>query len=285
MAILTSCGTSDAPPETTVQPVVEEGINVPILMYHHFDDAVSSDMIVKEETFEMHMRTLKDAGYTAITFDELIAYVETDAKLHEKVVCITMDDGYLSNYEIAYPILQKYNMNATIFVVGAAVGWTRYRETDHPYIPKFTWAQGLEMLRSGTIDIQCHTYDMHHWPPFEIGDRVIRPDFMPIEGESEEEYRLTLEGDIKAFKLLSKIELGKEPFAFAYPSGKYCDQSERILKEQGFKVTLTTRSHSNRVIKNSPESLYLLGRYTINDSVTAEKLLEIVGGQPLLKKH
>ena len=85
----------------------DEVMEIPILMYHHFADDVQNDMIVSKDTFEMHMRALSESGYTTVTFDELIAYVEDGRPLPEKPICITMDDGYLSNREIAFPILQK----------------------------------------------------------------------------------------------------------------------------------------------------------------------------------
>lgn len=148
-----------------VRAEVPEGVQVPILLYHHFSEQGSG---VTPETFELHMRTLAEAGYTAVTFDQLVNYVQRRGELPERPVCITMDDGYLSNYEIAWPILERYGMKATIFVIGSSVGHTeRYKDTEYPITPHFTWEQGREMVRSGTVDLQCHTYDMHQWAPYE----------------------------------------------------------------------------------------------------------------------
>ncbi|MBQ8835944.1 MAG: polysaccharide deacetylase family protein [Clostridia bacterium] len=280
LCLLTSCGVNNtAASESDSVSDIQKEADIAILMYHHFDSNVTSDMIVSAETFDMHMRTLKEAGYTAVTFDELVDYVENGTPLPDNPVCITMDDGYLSNYTIAWPILQKYGMKATIFVVGAAAGWTHYRDTDYSYIPKFTWEQAREMENSGYVDIQSHTYDLHHWPPYEVGDRVIRPNALPLEGETDAEYTNVLIDDIEKYTAVFQKELGKTPFVLAYPNGKYNDLCEEIMHEHGFKVTLTVNSHPNRLVYGDESSLYLLGRYTVNNSVTAEKLLSTVSGE------
>ena len=89
----------------------------------------------------------------------------------KKPVVITFDDGYLSNYQYAYPILKETGMVATIFVIGATVGNTEhYKNTNYPITPHFTFQQGAEMVASGIISIQSHTYDMHQWAPYETSD-------------------------------------------------------------------------------------------------------------------
>lgn len=245
-------------------------------MYHHFDENAASDMIVNPETFDMHMRTLRDAGYTAISFDMLIDHVENGTPLPEKPICITMDDGYLSNYTYAYPILEKYGMTATVFVIGATSGWTHYRDTEYQIIPYFSWEEAREMQNSGVMNIECHTYDMHHWAPYETGDRPLRENILPIENESEEEYEAFLRNDINTYISISESEIGVTPTVLAYPSGKFTPQSDKILESLGFKVTLTTRSTSNLIIEGNSRSLRLLGRFTVTDDITAEELLEMI---------
>ena len=106
------------------------GEYIPVLMYHHFaerDMGNGNGMVVSTEDFEDHLRYLKSAGYQFITLEklhELWEKAEKDKsrtgeglKLKKKYVCITMDDGYYSNYELAYPLLEKYQAAASVFAV------------------------------------------------------------------------------------------------------------------------------------------------------------------------
>ncbi len=272
-----TAATSQSQPIEVPAPVKPQKIALPILMYHHFDDNVTSDMIVTAETFESHIKALADAGYTAVTFDEVTDYVENGAPLPQKPICITIDDGYESTYDIAFPILKKYNMKATSFVIGVAMGWQTYKDTEHPDIPRFSWEQAKEMQDSGVIDIQCHTYDMHQWPPFEPEGAIVRPNVLKLDGESEEEYMQALEADFNAFIQIYEKELGKKPTVIAYPNGQYSKLAEKIAQANGFKVTLSTRHGSNKLTKGSGQNLYLLRRYTITNDFTEKGLLKLLG--------
>ena len=124
----------------------EISTQVPILMYHHLSEDVTNSEMVSPEQFEAQIRALSEAGYTGVSFDELQAYVLRGAPLPEKPVVITFDDGYESNYTLAYPILQKYGMKATVFLIAGDVG--------KPH--KLTRAQLAELVQSGLVSIQSH---------------------------------------------------------------------------------------------------------------------------------
>ena len=260
-----------------ISPYAESiGNRLPILMYHHFDEDVANDMTVSPAVFEEHMRALSEAGYTAIDFYELCDYVENGTPLPENPICITMDDGYLSNYEIAYPILQKYDMKATVFAIGSMLGLSNYPLTGYPITPYFTWEQAKDMQSSGAVDIQCHTYDMHHYAPYEDGAREVRENILPLDGESDRDYERFLASDISRFVAMSEKKLGKAPFALAYPNGECNAESEKILHSLTFKVTLTTNPHSNIIRVGDECSLHRLGRYTVTNGISANELLEML---------
>ena len=79
-------------------------IKLPVLIYHHFSEEEQNDspLVVGRENFKRQMKCLKDNGYHTISFRELVDFVEKGAALPEKPVLITIDDGYESNYTIAY---------------------------------------------------------------------------------------------------------------------------------------------------------------------------------------
>jgi peptidoglycan/xylan/chitin deacetylase (PgdA/CDA1 family) len=263
-----------------------DSVSVPILMYHHLvevesEDEVTENTIVSAETFESHIKALADDGYTGISFDQLTDYVENDGELPEKPIIITFDDGYLSNYEIAFPILQKYEMKATIFIIGISVGKDTYRDTndeEYSIIPRFSYEQANEMIQSGLISIQSHSYDMHHWKDFElILDGEFRKGVLPLEDESEEDYRANFTDDFNRAKLELETAVETELTVYAYPYGFYSELSETLLKELGIKVTLTVYSGINIISRNKPETLYLLKRFTINN-MPAQELLAMLSG-------
>lgn len=129
---------------------------IPTLMYHKIKDQVENteddqSMSVSTANFEAQLKALLEAGYTPINFKQLKDYLEGTSGLPKRPILITADDGYLCNYTKAYPILKKYNAQATFFVTSFYVGVTN--EHEH-----FTWEQAKEMEASGLIDIQSHTH-------------------------------------------------------------------------------------------------------------------------------
>ncbi|MFR2839533.1 MAG: polysaccharide deacetylase family protein [Zhenhengia sp.] len=137
------------------KPVYKKGY-IPTLMYHKIKDQVENteddqSMSVSTANFEARLKALLEAGYTPINFKQLKDYLEGTSGLPKRPILITADDGYLCNYTKAYPILKKYNVQATFFVTSLYVGITN--ENEH-----FTWEQAKEMEASGLIDIQSHTH-------------------------------------------------------------------------------------------------------------------------------
>ena len=251
--------------------------NVPVLMYHHIDEEGNDDVNISSELFEAQMAALAEEGYTAIFPDDLAAYVYEGKSLPDKPVVITFDDGYLSNYEYAWPILEKYGMKATIFVIGSTIGNTEhYKDTDYPITPHFSYEQGAEMVASGVISIQSHTYDMHQWAPYEDSDQP-RENILALEGESEEDYRSLLSADCQKIRQVIQEGMGEERVhVMAYPSGQFDTLSQVTLLENGFDITFTTQVGSNTLIKGQPQSLLGLHRYNMNESVSVEQMLEWV---------
>ena len=251
---------------------------VPILMYHHLhqeDEPVANAINVDQ--FEEEMAFLKEEGYTAVSFQELIDYVEEGRPLPRKPVCITFDDGYLSNYELAYPILQKYEMKATIFVIGWSVGVTDYyKDTQYPMTPHFNYEQAKEMVDSGLVSIQTHTYDMHQVEDYETGDKI-RRSAVKLPNETEEEYAAALTEDILRARSEIEAATGQPVNVLSYPVGTWDELSESLLKDLGIQVTLTTRPETATLVYGDPDSLRALPRYGVGYDTTLEEFAAMVG--------
>ena len=119
------------------------GVRVPVLMYHAVGDDCwgEESLFVKPEELEKQLQYLSENGYETIFFEDL-SHIEQ----YEKPVLLTFDDGYDDNAETLLPLLQKYGMKATIFLIAGDVG--------KPH--KLTRAQLAELVQSGLVSIQSH---------------------------------------------------------------------------------------------------------------------------------
>ena len=249
--------------------------NVPVLMYHNISEE-PNDMTVTPETFRMHMETLAENGYTAITLSDMVNYVYYVGELPDKPVLITFDDGYYSNYEYAYPILKELGMKAVIFIVGTSFGKDTYLDTDEAIIPHFGEKEAEEMTESGVISLQSHTYDMHRSESYEENARY---DMGMLADETEEEYIDAVRDDlVKSRELLENLRTD-DVLALSYPKGKITDNAARIAVEEGYSVTFSTNWGGQQLVRGLGQSLYAVKRNHISNDVTAEKLLSIVQGE------
>ena len=247
---------------------------VPVLMYHHISETAMGDAIVSPGSFEKQIKALADAGYETVSLDELYAFVRNGSSLPEKPVVITFDDGYMSNYDYAYPILKKYGMCGTIFAVGSSFAKDTYKDTGEKMYPHFGYEEAREMIESGVMDIESHTFDMHQSEIFE-GENA-RQTVARLPGESEEDYISALRSDLAlSDELICEIS-GKKVFALAYPQGYYDELSSTVISEHGIKLTFSTDHGVNTVLKGLPQSLFSMKRIWINDDTSSEELLEMI---------
>ncbi|MBR6826140.1 MAG: polysaccharide deacetylase family protein [Oscillospiraceae bacterium] len=246
---------------------------VPILMYHHLVEdggTVNSDT-VQVSTFRSHMEALKTGGYEPVSFWDLEAYVKQGKPLPEKPVVITFDDGYSSNYDLAYPILQEYGFKATIFAIGVSMGKDTYKDTNEAMLPHFSVEEGKEMEASGLITVGSHGYNIH-----EVEGRdpaPLRKGVLQKAEESEESYIAFLREDYRTMEAL----IGESAKILAYPFGFSSELSEVVLAEMGVSITLTTQGKINTIIQGLPQSLRQLGRFRVIDDVSPEALIAMIG--------
>lgn len=259
----------------TREPGLDEraSVRVPILLYHHISEGGEGESTIDRELFLSHLDALAADGYETVSFRQLMDYVYSGQELPEKPVIINFDDGYSSNYEIAWPALVERDMRAAIFVIGVSVGKDTYKDTGLEMIPHFSYEQAREMIDSGAISIQPHTYDMHQYGPYEKG--TAREGLLPMEGESEADYRMALINDLSRAKSELEENTSEKVYALAYPNGKYTKTSEDICSELEIPITLTTKAAANTIVKGDPGCLRLMNRYSIDD-LSPQELLELI---------
>ncbi len=248
--------------------------SLPVLMYHHFTEEDTGTGAVSRARLEEHLVSLIDAGYTPVSLSDIKSYTKKGTPLPEKPILITIDDGYSSALEIAAPVLEKYDASATVAVIGCSIGHTTYKDTDIPITPHFALEEALEYVEKGTLEITSHTWNMHEVEGLD-GDNV-RLGVLQKEGESEEEYLEYLENDFAKSKEALESAYGTNLDTLAYPHGKHSEISEVFLSQNGIEITFTTNYATNEIVKGIPQTLRLLDRITVDESVTGEKLIQLI---------
>ena len=264
-------GSDPGPLTARAAPAESYTARLPILMYHHLTEGApeNPDMITVER-FAEQMDALEEAGCTPVTAAQVENYVLRGASLPEKPVLITFDDGYASNYELAWPILQEHQFPAVIFTIGVSLGKDTYKDTGVAMLPHFSLEQAAEMEADGLITVASHGYNIHQVTGRD--PEPVRQGALQLAGESERDYAAFLTQDAQAMFSL----LGEDAGWLAYPGGNYTELSEVVLRQAGVRVTLTIEPRTNVLIKGMPQSLRLLGRYAATDDLSGQDLLALL---------
>lgn len=259
--------------QATALPDETVSRDVPVLMWHNLAEESSGDMTISVETFRAQIEALHEAGFKTVSLQQLYDYVHFGTELPEKPIVLTFDDGYFSNYEYAFPILQEYDMQATIFAIGVSVGKDTYKDTDHAMTPHFGADEAREMVDSGLISVQSHTFDMHQWPPFEDGNAQVRETLLPFDGEADADYEAAVEADFAESRELLESITGQPVNALAFPEGAYVTLTQDALRSAGAELTFTTVRAVNTVVKGLPQSLCAMPRFGMTESTDMTALV------------
>ena len=259
--------------QATALPDETVSRDVPVLMWHNLAEESSGDMTISVDTFRAQIEALHEAGFKTVSLQQLYDYVHFGTELPEKPIVLTFDDGYFSNYEYAFPILQEYDMQATIFAIGVSVGKDTYKDTDHAMTPHFGADEAREMVDSGLISVQSHTFDMHQWPPFEDGHAQVRETLLPFDGEADADYEAAVEADFAESRELLESITGQPVNALAFPEGAYVTLTQDALRSAGAELTFTTVRAVNTVVKGLPQSLCAMPRFGMTESADMSALV------------
>ena len=205
-------------PLPTPQGTISWTVKVPILMYHYISippedaDIYRTDLSVKPDVLLSQMTYLADNGYHPIDFYDLSRAITNQQELPSKPVILTFDDGYLDNYENAFPILEQFGFKATFFIITEFI--------DEGRAGYMSWEIIREMAAAG------HRFEPHsrNHPDLRNRDR-----------------------DYLIWQMLGPLEtltfhLGYTPRYFSYPSGRYDEEAIATLHELGFWGAVTTQS-------------------------------------------
>lgn len=242
------------------------GIKLPVLMYHGIRKSCSAQnkYVISPDEFEADLKYINDNGYKTIVVADLLDYFDKGKSLPEKPIIITFDDGCLNNYTYAYPLLKKYNQKMILSPIGKCIDEYEKNGDKNPAYAQADWNTLKEMVDSGLVELQNHTYNMHA-SKGRIGASQ-------KSGETDEDYRSALIEDLTKFNERMKAELNITPTAFVYPYGAISKTSNDIIKELGFRASFDCASKIN-IIK-SEDDLYNIHRFIRPHGKSAEEILK-----------
>lgn len=191
------------------EPLIYNDKRIPVLMYHSIDYEKGNELRLPKEKFKEQMKYLKDNGYTTLSLDELYNFLVHNKPVPEKSIVITLDDGYVDNYENAYPIIKEFGFKAAIFDVTSNIDKN----------PKTITSKQIKEMNDNGITIASHT---------------VNHDQLDILS-----YEKQLETMKKSKEDLEKI-LGKKVNYIAYPYGKWNKDTLKAAKEAGYTMAFTT---------------------------------------------
>lgn len=215
------------------------GAEIPIIMYHQISEnkSIWGDYVIPLSQLEEDFKYMKNHNINPISFEQLKLYVEKGEKLPENPIIITFDDGERSFLTKVLPLLEEYNFPANVNLVGSLVAlYTENGDTDDRYA--YLNETDIKLLSNNDlVSLGCHSYNLHSLSG--------RRGMGKIYGESEEEYKKLIYNDIEKFNENFERITGEKTDIMAYPYGIKNETLKTIVRENGYKITLTCREEKN----------------------------------------
>jgi len=224
--------------------------NIPILMYHYVEyvkdrrDRIRQSLDIEPIIFEAQIKTLVDDKFTFLTMAEVGEILNGKKVLPKKPVALTFDDGYRDFFTDAYPVLKKYHVKGTAYVVPGFFDQPNYMLTSQIKI----------LAKDQNIELGAHT--MHH---------VYLKDMSAIFAERE----------ILQSKYRLEDLIHKPVVSFAYPYGAIDNQAIELVRKAGFSSAVSTIGG----IKIAENNRYFLYRLRSGNMI-GQTLLNFISNPP-----
>lgn len=230
--------------------------SVIVLCYHRFEDRPKDALAINPVEFEQQLVALKENGFAVIPMKDFLAWRRGEKEIPEKSCIISIDDGYRSGYEVAWPILKKHGYPFTMFI------YTNYiKGQPNAGGQSMSWDELGEMRDAG-VDIESHT--------------VSHMDLRVKKGKSPEQYEQWLRNELAGSRKLIEQQLGISVKCLAYPYGNHNADVRRIANESGYEASFSV--YGQRLTYNSPADH--LGRYAIEGGkpLIFQSAIKMIGG-------
>ena len=214
--------------------------NVSILMYHYVEPETSAQssmrrsLSVTPENLAKQARWLYENDFKTLTLSQYFALVAEGDDIPAKSVIMTFDDGYIDFFENAAPILNRYNMTATIFIIADSVGYPAYMDWDQ-----------IKILSEQGFEFGSHS--MSH------------PNLRTLQEEA-------LAEELVESKQKIEEKIGKSVNFLCYPMGFFDKRAEDATRDAGYKGGITTVN--GYMVSN--KNMYEIPRFRITHTMSEE---------------
>lgn len=186
--------------------------------------------------FESHMKYLSENGYTTYFMDEIEQYMDGEIDVPEKAVALTFDDGLKNFNTVVKPILEKYNLKGTCFVIG------KHLTSDNKSMLKTE-----DIVNTENVQYFSHSHNLHYGSGKGINRKIIQ--------------------ELSYDELMADFNMDYiDDTYFAFPYGRRADGIDKVLKDAGV-VLAFDYNHFKHVTRESDR--YALSRYMML-SITPE---------------
>src|ERR1700751_2629884 len=252
------------------KPVVDQTAQTLIFCYHRLVDKIRyPGTEITPAAFEAQMKELKDKGITVISMQDLLAWKRSEKNIPPRSAVITFDDGWKSQYEVAWPIMKKYGYPMTLFIYteGVRGGTLGGGEA-------ITWEQLADMRDSG-VDIQAHSathQDLREGHTIMVANPGGKRTRTKLTGSQYEQW---VHNEVVGCKELLEQRLGIKVNCFAVPFGNYNEHVKELARNAGYEAMFTV--YGQPITFTS--AMDSLGRYAIeaNKPKVFEDAVKMIG--------
>ena len=197
-------------------------------MYHRFEENKYPSTNIRMNDFREQLKIIEEQNI--IFINPLNFEKSLKSKKSKRKILLTIDDGFLSFYKNAWPVLKEKKIPFILFVNTREVGTFNY----------MTWDQIKELSKENFVEIGNHSHTHEY-----------------LVDENNNFIKKDIEKSITIFK----DKLGKNSNFFSYPFGEYSLEFKDIIKSLGFKYAFG--QHSG--VMDETKNLYELPRFPINE--------------------
>src|SRR5438132_2184389 len=252
------------------KPVVDQTAQTIIYCYHRLVDKVRyPGTEITPAVFEAQMKELKDRGITVISLQDWLAWKRGEKNIPPRCAVVTFDDGWKSQYEVAWPIMKKFGYPFTMFiytegVAGGSLGGGQ----------AITWEQLTDMRDNG-VDIEAHTathQDLREGHAITLVGAGVKRTRTRLTGPQYEQW---VRNEVVGSKELLEQRLGIKVNCFAVPFGSYNEHVKELARNAGYEAMFTV--YGQPITFTS--ALDSLGRYAIeaNKPKVFEDAVKMIG--------